>query len=236
MADAQEVNSNSMADELGISEFGTNKGMINPDSGLVSLEDAVYVVDEDGVKETKDAGDDEDEQGAGSDIGFTPKAIDSPTRSIEDEDDDDTEEVDVDAMIEGLRSDNTDVKAKTVKGIAAVNRKNDIRKLVKKGLISKVAQLLNPHITDPRLDILMNSLRTIYNVLQDGSDETPNRYMKVVSNSGVLQVIERLQSHQNHLIYDRALRILAKFPNRGRSDMSNENHRKPVTAEEAAAK
>eukprot|EP00466_Bigelowiella_natans_P005861 jgi/Bigna1/63704/fgenesh1_kg.58_\ len=138
-------------------------------------------------------------------------------------------------MIEGLRSDDIEVKAKTVKAIAAVSQKEAMRNLVKRGLISKVAQLLNPHITDPRLDILMNSLRTIYNVLQDGSDETPNRYMKPVTNSGVLQVIERLQSHQNHLIYDRALRILEKFPNRGRSDMSNENHRKPVTAEEAAA-
>lgn len=144
-------------------------------------------------------------------------------------------DIDAQAMITELRSTGLETKLKAVKEISEIKRGDHLRLLVEQGVIAPLCQLLNPHITPARSDILSHALRAISNIFVEGEGETPNRYFKRLNESGALQLIEQLQNNSSMDVYHRAVQILAMFPNRGRGEMFPDRERKPVTPDEEDA-
>jgi len=214
-----------MMDQLGISisQRGSNESEIknvpdlangaddNPNEVTVSLEDEEFMND----PEFRDL----------ANGGITPQ---SPPELVKGRDEAEIVE-EAKKMVTALRATELEDKAKAVKEISEITDRAVIKSMISQGLISKLSQLLNPHITQPRSDIILNTLRTIGNVLEDGKEETPNPHAQVLSHSGALQLIEHLQNHTNMNIYHRAIQILEYFPDRGRQEMlSAEQRRRPV--------
>jgi len=135
--------------------------------------------------------------------------------------------LDVDDIVGRLKGPELEKKAKAIKEVSHILGK-DLRELIDNGVVMRISRLLDPHITEPRLEIILNSLRVLLNILSDGEDEVPNRYARILNEAGICQVVEHLQNHKNQGVYERALAILRHFPNRGRGELFPEHRRIPV--------
>eukprot|EP00954_Amorphochlora_amoebiformis_P008059 625126-Amorphochlora_amoeboformis.AAC.1 len=202
--------------QFGISERGSNESklqneILGPDESFEEGE--IEELDPEAVEITIEA---------------SPQLDESPAKSPPPLTTDYKESVDIKGMIEKLRDAKIDTQAEALKAISSITDPEDVRKLVENGLVVRLSHLLNPHITQPRVDIILNALRSINNILTEGKDEVPNRYARKIKDSGAIQLIEQLQTHKSMDVYHRAIQILDHFPNRGRPDMFPERRRQPV--------
>ena len=132
-----------------------------------------------------------------------------------------------DALVLQMRDADYGRKLDAIRQVAEVTQADKIQALVDAGAISALCQLLSPHITPPKEDILSRALKAVSNFLAadgkgDGkapSGDGTSTNAKSFLESGGVRLVEQLHSHTSVDVYNRAAHVLARFPDRGREDM-----------------
>lgn len=121
----------------------------------------------------------------------------------------------VDKLIQILLLDDTEIKKEAVWAVSNCTASatfTQFNALVEKGIIKALLSTLK--MNEAR--VLAVALEGLDNILRSGQDHfskqgAENRFALQLENDGGLEMIEELQMHPNHQIYQRALKILENY-------------------------
>lgn len=121
----------------------------------------------------------------------------------------------IDKLIHILQRDESEIKKEAVWAVSnstASASFSQFASLVDRGIIKALVQTLK--MTEPR--VLAVALEGLDNILKSGEEHfkrsgQENRFCVVLENEGGIELIEALQMHPNHQIYQRALKLLENY-------------------------